>query len=126
MNHTQLVQEARGMSRFEKHRFMILVGATIAISLVLVVLSMWLYTSSGASQLDLSRPGYVSVREQVDGSNQFKDFSATGPVTDTTIDEFTALYDEQVKRVGEDGGFGSQVLSNKALSIEDPALTKRR
>lgn len=49
-----------------KYRFLLLIIMSIAISGGLVAVSMAMYNVSGAAQLDLSRPGYNDVRDQVD------------------------------------------------------------
>lgn len=121
MNHEELRVEANKMSTWAQHRFLMLVGLTIIISLVLVVVAMMLYNSSGTAQLDLSRPGYVSVREQVESSKDFKSFSSTGPIDQAALDEFRDLYASQAEQVVSVDSFGGNVISDKALSLDDPA-----
>ena len=65
VNLNELKHEARELTRWEKHRFMFMVAGVITISLILVTISMNLYNSNGAAQVDLSRPGFQSVRGQV-------------------------------------------------------------
>lgn len=122
MNHEQLIAEAKeaSMSPWEKHRFLVLVGATIVISFILVAISLFLYNSSGAAQLDLSRPGYVSVREKVDTTNKFKSFPSTGPIDDEAIRLFRQLYEDQVEKAIAIDSFGGKVMTDESLSIGDP------
>lgn len=60
---------------------------------------MALYASSGAAQLDLSRPGYQSVQGKIEQTDNFKSFPATGNVDKKTIEQFQKLYEEQVRQV---------------------------
>lgn len=122
MNHEQLIAEAKdaSMSPWEKHRFLVMVGATITIALTLVVASMWLYHSSGAAQLDLSRPGYVSVREKVESASDFKDFPSTGAIDEAALRQFQTLYDDQAKKATAVDSFGGTVMSDESLSISKP------
>ena len=73
--------EEHRMYRLAKNRFVILIIASILISLVLVMIALGLYARSGAAQVDLSRPGYSEVRKQVSEDDQeFKAFPGTGPI----------------------------------------------
>lgn len=56
--------ENAGVAFLSRHRFIVLLVAAILISLVLTAVSLAIYNSSGAAQLDLSRPGYRSVSDQ--------------------------------------------------------------
>jgi hypothetical protein len=81
---------------------------------------MVIYSNSGAAQLDLSRPGYVSVRSQaVTGSSEMKYYSNTGLIDQSTIDEFQLLFDEQAKKISTVDAFGTDPLSAKALGISE-------
>ena len=119
MTEEELVAEAKELGRWQQHRFMSLVAVTIAISLVLVCISLWLYNSSGAAQLDLSRPDYQSVREQANHSNDFTGFSASGEINKEALDEFRELYDEQMKEATAIESFGGEVMTDAALGIDE-------
>ncbi len=121
MNEEQLAIEARNLSPWQRHRFVVLIGMTILISLFLVGVALALYASSGAAQLDLSRPGYTSVRDKVERSDSFEGFSATGSVDKDTLDKFRKLYDEQAEKATNFDSFGGDVMSDKTLSIDAPA-----
>lgn len=101
-------------------RVVLFISGSIAVALVLVVISMALYASSGAAQLDLSRPGYQSVQNKVEETNTFKSFPASGPVDKATLEQFQKLYEEQVKQVTGVDAFNPDVLSEQALGIDAP------
>ena len=90
---------------------------SIVTSLVLVGVSMALYFSSGAAQLDLSRPGYVSVREQANEKEQFTGFSASGAIDKESLDEFQKLYDEQAKKTTTIDSFGGEAMADETLGL---------
>jgi hypothetical protein len=121
MTEDQLTTEAQGLGPWHRHRFVILIGMTILISLFLVSVALALYASSGAAQLDLSRPGYTSVRDKVDRSDSFEGFSASGSVNKDTLDKFRELYQEQAEKATNYDSFGGDVMSDKTLSIDAPA-----
>ena len=120
MSEEQLVAEAkeRNATPWERHRFGVMVAGSIVISFVLVGVSMALYFSSGAAQLDLSRPGYMSVREQANEKEQFNGFSASGTITKESLDEFQKLYDEQAKKTTTIDSFGGEAMRDETLGID--------
>lgn len=98
------------------------IGGSIIIAFMLVLISMALYASSGAAQLDLSRPGYQSVQSKVDPSDSFKSFPSTGRVDDKTIEQFQKLFKEQVRQVTSVDAFNPTVLENQALGVDAPPV----
>jgi hypothetical protein len=120
MTEEQLVAEASMLSPWQRHRFLVLIGSTIIISLFLVGVALALYATSGAAQLDLSRPGYKSVRSQAVQSDSFSGFQASGSVDKNTIDQFRTLYSQQAEKATNVDSFGGDVMSDKALSIDAP------
>lgn len=105
---------------WREHRFLLMIGGAVVIALFLVGVSLALYASSGTAQLDLSRPGYQSVREQATHSDTFNGFPATGPLDKEALDEFQALYDERANQATSVESFGGDVMSNESLSISPP------
>ena len=102
----------------QKPLLVVLIAGAIVTSLVLVVVSMWLYNMSGAAQLDLSRPGYQDVRARAQQTKQFKGFEATGVLDKKALDNFEQLYQQQKKEISKNNdGFSSAPLSNEKLEI---------
>ena len=121
MSEEELIAEASTMSHWQRHKFMVLVALTIIVSLFLVGVSMALYSSSGAAQLDLSRPGYQSVREQANPTSDFERFPSTGKLDSKTINDFKTLYDKKAKEATAVDSFGGKVMTDQSLSIDPPA-----
>lgn len=117
MTENELVGGVRVLNRWERHKFMMLVGLTIIIALFLVVVSLQLYNSSGAAQLDLSRPGYQSIREKAGRTVDFTGFPSTGPLDKKALEGFRSLYDTQVKEATTVDSFGGDVMSDTALNL---------
>ena len=120
MNDKQLIAEARALGHWERHKFLVLVGITILISLFLVSVALNLYTSSGAAQLDLSRPGYQSVIGQVRKTDDFGGFAGIGPIDAESLSQFRSLYSTQSAQASAVDSFGGDVMSDQALSIDSP------
>lgn len=122
MTEEQIVAEAEKLSIWQRHKFMMLVVGTILIALGLVIISMRLYVSSGAIQLDLSRPGYMEGLEDEDIATvrDFEDFPSSGEITKESLDEFRVLYDERLEEATVVDSFGGDVMSDEALGIDAP------
>ena len=103
---------------FVKHRFGIFISVSMVFTTILVSVSMFLYNSSGAAQLDLSRPGYVSVSSQVttDGDD-YQSYSTNGSLNQTTIDDFLSTYEEQAQKAKDADAFSDDPLNPSDLDL---------
>lgn len=109
---------------WEQYRFLLLVGGAVIVAGFLVGVALALYASSGAAQLDLSRPGYQSVRDQVGQSSTFDGYPATGPLDAAALDEFRRLYDDRASQATSIDSFGGAVMTDDNLSIDPPAANE--
>lgn len=102
----------------DKFKFSVFITFSIGISFVLVVVGMALYSSSGAAQLDLSRPGYVGVRSQADTKiNNYKDFPSVGVIDISVINEFKDILSAQSDNILAADAFSGDPLSPEALGF---------
>lgn len=113
--------DEKPLTKWQQHRFLVMIGAVIMVALFLVGVALALYASSGAAQLDLSRPGYVSVRDQANKDADFDSFPATGPVTEQTINQFRNVFEKQTQKATGIDSFGGNAMSDQALSLDNPA-----
>ncbi len=111
-------EQPNGRTRFSEHRLVILVSGSIAVSFVLVVISMLMYMNSPARKLDASRPGLKSVQDKIEKFDNFKEFSASGPINKDTLEEFEKLYSKQVRDALGYNAFSSEALSDQTLHID--------
>lgn len=100
---------------WHEHRLALLLGLTVVIAFVFVTVGMILYTTSGAAQLDLSRPGLKSVSNQVERDDKIEEYSSSGAVNKETIDEFIKLFDEQAKKAKAVDAFNGDPLNPEVL-----------
>jgi hypothetical protein len=121
MSEDPLIIGDHTIDRWARHRFMALVAMTILIALFLVSVALALYASSGAAQLDLTRPGYQSVRNQAGRSTTFDGFPSSGTLNKETIGQFRKLYDQQAEKATNVDSFAGNAMSEKALSIDTPS-----
>ncbi len=110
------------LSFWDQHRYMLLIGISIGIAIFLVVVSMALYESSGAAQLDLSRPGYSSVTSQaVKNDGDFQNYPTSGALDKASLDQFKSLYDKQASQAKAVDAFSGDPLSPEVLELSTPA-----
>lgn len=106
-------------SFWARHRFFLLVIATIVISMILVVISLVVYNVSGSAQLDLSRPGYQSVSNQVNREDKIDGYSPIGPMNINAINDFIEQYDEQAAKAKSVDAFNGDPLNPETLEFTD-------
>jgi hypothetical protein len=105
------------LSFWDRHRLSLLLIITVVIALCLTVVSVVIYNVSGAAQLDLSRPGYRSVSDQVDKESKIDEYSASGSVNKETIEEFMKLYDTQAAKAKAVDAFNGDPLNPEVLEF---------
>jgi hypothetical protein len=91
----------------------------VVISLVLVTVSVVLYSTSGYSKLDLSRPGFEHERAEVKETEQQKTYDTTSPITKKTIDDFLQEYDHRASETKANGNFQDQPLGDDDLQLSE-------
>ncbi len=104
-----------------KHRLSLLLILTVLIALLMTTISVIIYNTSGAAQLDLSRPGYQSVSDKVEVTDNIDTYSASGPVNKDSINEFMKLYDEQASKAKKVDAFNGDPLNPEVLEFGTPA-----
>lgn len=114
------IHDMIGAKTVRAHQFFAMIVIVILISLFLVYVALSLYQSSGTLQLDLSRPGYDSAREEaIKDTEVFKGFSAEGPIDKQALSEFDKLYREKAAEALIDiGDFSGDALSDAALTLD--------
>ena len=110
----------RQLYRIQKlsSRHTLIAGGLLAIGITLFMtsISMYLYVRSGASGLDLSRPGLSKERANIQREKTFN-FSSTGKMAQSDYEAFKKLYDEQRSLSQAAGNFDAQVLCDEALGL---------
>jgi len=109
------------LSFWDRHRLSLLLIITVIVALIMTVVSVIIYNSTGAAQLDLSRPGYRSVSSQVEKTDHIDTYSASGPVNTETIQEFMNMYDAQAKKAKAVDAFNGDPLNPEVLEFGTPS-----
>lgn len=112
------MNEVEELTFRDRHCFSLMIVFAILMVILLVSVSMTLYYRSGAAQLDLSRPGYKSIRTQVDNyGSDFNNFAATGDINQTVITQFKEFYSEQAQKIKAANAFSGDPLDPSALDL---------
>lgn len=123
MNNTP---QSTRVQRMKEHRFFFMIAGSIAVSILLVFAALALYVSSGTAQLDLSRPGYAAIREQIKDDDEFRGFSSEGELNKEALQQFDELYTQKLKDAQAVDAFGNDVLSPQSLQIDDQSAAARQ
>lgn len=119
----ELLEERRAI-QLAKNRFVVLIIASIIVSLLLVSVALALYARSGAAQVDLSRPGYSGVRNQVSENQDSITFQSSGSIDKEVLDAYEKLYNKTADQLTSVETFESVTLSDETLRInENSAVT---
>ena len=118
MSIDELRNDAVLMTRWQRHRFLLLIAFVIVVSCILVVIAMSLYNSSGAAQVDLSRPGYQSVRSEASRDKGFDNsFRSTGELDAKAFGDFFEMYDSRAKKVTGGDSYDPEALTDESLQL---------
>ena len=103
------------------HQWPAFVVAALVVAMVFTGVSMLLYKASGAAKLDLSRPGYEKVRENVkDNSDSTKPFSPTGKLDDAAVSDFRQRYQTIKERLKQMNNYDNAAVSDENLGLATP------
>lgn len=113
----ELRTDAAAMTAWQKHRFFVLIVGVILLSFVLVCISLSLYNSSGAAQIDLSRPGYQSIQKEASRGQVNDSFPSTGKLDKNAFDSFDKMYGNHTRRVVGADSFDTQALDAALVQL---------
>ncbi len=113
----ELRTDAAAMTAWQKHRFFVLIVGVILLSFVLVCIALSLYNSSGAAQIDLSRPGYQSIQKEASRGQVNDSFPSTGKLDKNAFDSFDKMYGNHTRRVVGADSFDTQALDAALVQL---------
>lgn len=113
-----LKHDATTMTGWQRHRFFTLIALVLIIAAFLVSVGLSLYKLSGAEQVDLSRPGYQSIRKEAQRGEDINDaFPASGSLDEAAFNTFCSRYDKRAARVVNVQSFDAKALSEASLQL---------
>lgn len=106
------------MPAWRQNRFFILVGAAILISMVLVVIALAMYNSSGAAQLDLSRRAFQKVQSEANRDTpDDQTYPSSGQLDNAAFNSFKKLYDTHTDTIKQTKAFDPSAMTDEALGL---------
>lgn len=109
-----------------QHKLVAAIGLVFVVTGLLTTISMTLYIQSGASGLDLSRPGFVDTRSNLQQEADTT-FTSTGELSSEDVATFKRLYERQRAVLNSLSSFNDDSISDDALGLtvqEEPAETE--
>jgi hypothetical protein len=111
------------LEKMKKHQFGLFIAGSLAVTAILLGVSLWMYNEFGTAQLDLSRPSLQEARDQAKrdaekakNEAQTSGFSGEGEINTAVLNEFEKLYSEKLNKL-EGDFFGEGALSDETLNL---------
>ena len=111
------------LEKMKKHQFGLFIAGSLAVTAILLGVSLWMYNEFGTAQLDLSRPSLQEARDQAKrdaekakNEAQTSGFSGEGEINTTVLNEFEKLYSKKLNKL-EGDFFGEGALSDETLNL---------
>ena len=115
-----ITQDEKVASALSRHKLLILITASIVVTLIFTAVGLVLYNTSGTAQLDLSRPGFQGVDEIVKKNQaELVEYSATGEINEEALSHFDTLYKTQLQNVTSVDAFSGDPMAPEALGIDE-------
>lgn len=122
VNLEELAADAKKLPFWQAHRFWVMIMGALAVAFFLVLVAMNLYNSSGTAQLDLSRPEYEDVRDQVGRDTDNINFPSTGELDAAALDQFSELYHDKASKLRSGKYYSPGAMTDQTLSL--PAIDR--
>ena len=99
------------------HQFALFIIICITIAFIMTLISLELYRRSGAMNLDMSRPGYESVRTEVEQTSDDRPYSSSGPLTNEAITDFEERLNNYKDELNNLGTYDNSIVSDENLNL---------
>ena len=105
--------------KLSRYQFAVMVTLAVLLAVVMTSVSILVYTSSGAINIDLSRPGYEKAREETSASEPTTQFQPSGPMDQNAINDFNNRLESLQTDINNMNDFSADVMSDEALDIAE-------
>lgn len=99
------------------HQFALFIIICITIAFIMTLISLELYRRSGAMNLDMSRPGYESVRTEVEQTSDDRPYSSSGSLTNEAITDFEERLNNYKDELNNLGTYDNSIVSDENLNL---------
>lgn len=103
--------------KLSNYKFVLMVIAAMIVTIVLCGTSIYIYVSTGAINIDLSRPGYEQNREDTIYEEDSTSFSSSGPINSDAMEDFYQRLDRLQDELNGMNSFSSDIMTDEALGL---------
>ena len=100
-----------------EHQFALFIIICITVAFIMTLISLELYRRSGAMNLDMSRPGYESVRMKVEQTSDDRPYSSSGSLTNEAITDFEERLNNYKDELNNLGTYDNSIVSDENLNL---------
>ena len=100
-----------------EHQFALFIIICITAAFIMTLISLELYRRSGAMNLDMSRPGYESVRMKVEQTSDDRPYSSSGSLTNEAITDFEERLNNYKDELNNLGTYDNSIVSDENLNL---------
>jgi hypothetical protein len=102
-----------------RYQFAAMIVAAVLLTALMTTISIGVYVSSGAINIDLSRPGYEKIRAETSSEVSESQFLSSGPIDRAAVDDFNARLEALQTELSSMNNFSNDVISDEALGIAE-------
>ncbi len=99
------------------NKLILAVLIVLGLTIVLTWISMWIYHVNDVSRLDVSRPGYESVRKSIERQEDPDVFQPTGKLDKKAFEVFQKEFGSKRKLLDGNNRFDPEVISDEQLRL---------
>ena len=105
------------LEKLSEYKFTLMIAMAIIVAVVLSGVSVYIYVSTGAINIDLSRPGYEKNREDTIYEEDNTSFSSSGPLNSEAIEDFNARLNKLQDELNGMNNFSADAVTDVALGL---------
>lgn len=105
------------IAKLSNYKFVLMITIVTLAAIILSGLSIYIYISTGAVNIDLSRPGYEKNREDTAYNEDEIPFSNSGPINNEVVDDFNQRIEKLQNELAGMNNFSAEAMSDEALGL---------
>lgn len=113
----RLREEAKTLSLWRQHRFIIMIFGAALTAVIFTSVALHLYSTSTASELDLSLPSRQAILRQSNSDAPTMVFPSSGIIDQKALEKFRTMYSAQLEKATGTNAFDSAAMSDRAIEL---------
>jgi hypothetical protein len=107
------------LEKIQNYQFAAMICAAVGLTAILTTISIFIYVSSGAINIDLSRPGYEKIRGETLADDSEAQFLPSGPIDEDVLSDINNRLENLQTKLNSMNNFSSDVISDEALYLAE-------